>query len=125
MKFSQFCDTVENTEQEQQLLQFLKESEMKKVEQILAKMIGFPVIGNPCAAIVALINAESIAAFRQSRHYRHLMNMDFHFDLDKRSLYINPSDVYKTHLKKALAAVGIGIVALVICRKLFCRRNRR
>ena len=123
MKFSQFCEMAENTEKEQQLLQFLKEDEMKTVEQILAKMTHIPFAGKICAAVVALINSESIAAFKQSGHYRQLMNMDFNFDFDKRSLQVSPSDAQKEQIKKAFAMIGGGIALLLILRKLFRRKK--
>lgn len=123
MKFSQFCETAENTEQEQQLLELLKDGELKKAEEVLEKMTNVPVIGKLCAAVIALINTESIAEFRQSSHYQHLMDMEFSFDFDKRSFYITPSDVQKKQIKKTLTVIGGGIALLLIYRKLFRRKK--
>jgi len=123
MKFSQFCEAAENTEQEMQLLQFLKEGEMKQVEQIMAKMARVPVVGKFCAAIVALINCDSIAEFKQSTHYRHLKNFDFTFDYDKRNLLITLNDAQKEKIKKVLAVVGVSTTLLILYRK-FCNKKK-
>jgi len=122
MKFSQFCEMAENTEQERQLLQFLKEEEMTQVAEIMAKMARVPVVGNACAAIVALINCDSIAEFRQSAHYKHLMNFNFTFDFEKRNLLITPSDAQKKIIKRVLAAIGVSVTLLLLHQK-FCHRN--
>ena len=79
MKFSQFCDMVENTEQEQQFLQFLKKDETRKA---LKQVSATPILGKGklFTAIGALANAESIASFRQSGHYRHIMNWNINLN---------------------------------------------
>ena len=123
MKFSQFCEEAENTEKERQLLQFLKEDEMAQAAQIMEKMVRVPVIGKPCAAIVALVNCDSIEEFRQSKHYRHLMDFNFTFDFDKRSLYITLSDAQKEKIKKVLAVIGVSTTLLLLYRK-FCRHKK-
>ena len=123
MKFSQFCEMAENTEQERQLLQFLKEEEMTQVAEIMAKMARVPVVGNACAAIVALINCDSIAEFRRSAHYKHLMNFNFTFDFDQRDLFITPSDAQRKNIAKVLAVIGASTTLLILYRK-FCSRKK-
>ena len=99
MRFSQFCDITENTEQEQQLLQFLKQDNMKQAEKAFTKLTRVPVIGNLFAAVIALSNYESIAAYKQSEHYQHIKDWNFAIDFDKKGLFITPDDEQK---KKAL-----------------------
>ena len=123
MKFSEFCDMAENTEQEQQLLQFFKQDGMEDAEKVFVKMAHIPVIGKIFTALVALGNYKSIAAFRQSRHYQNLRNWNVDIDFDKRSLMINASAEQKRKAMKILAAVSAGIALLVICRRLCCRRK--
>ena len=123
MKFSQFCDIAENTEQEQQLLQMLKKDDMKEFKKIMAKMRRIPVIGKLFAAILALSKSENIAEFRQTEHYPNIKNWDFKVDFDKGSLSINPSDIQKKKMINVLAVIGVVITVLLICRKLCCRKK--
>jgi len=123
MKFSQFCDIAENTEQEQQLLQMLKKDDMKEFKKIMAKMRRIPVIGKLFAAILALSKSENIAEFRQTEHYPNIKNWDFKVDFDKGSLSINPSDIQKKKMINVLAVICVVITVLLICRKLCCRKK--
>jgi len=123
MKFSQFCEEAENTEKEQQLLQFLKEDEMRQVEQIMAKMARVPIIGKSCTAVIALINCDSLAEFKRSAHYKHLMNFNFTFDFDQRDLFITPSDAQIKNIVKVLAVIGASTTLLILYRK-FCSRKK-
>jgi len=110
----------ENTEQEQQLLQFLKQDDMKEAEQVFAKMAGLPVVGKLFAALVALGDYESIAAFRRSEHYHNLKDWNFAIDFDKNSLYITPNS---TQIIKAIRVLAI--ISAVISLMLVLRRVRR
>lgn len=125
MKFSKFCDMVENTEQEQQFMQLLKkdEDELRKALKKAAAM-RIPVVAKLLAAICALIDAENVAAFRQSKHYRYIMNWDIDVNYDAGSLSISPSDEQKKKLIKILSIVGAGLALLLLCRKC-CRRRKR
>jgi hypothetical protein len=123
MKFSQFCDMAENTEQEQQLFQLLKKDEMKEFSQIMEKMSTIPIVGGIFAAIFALSKSESIAEFKQSEHYRHIMDCSFKVNFDTGSLYVGPSDVQKKKMVKVLAVICIVVTALIIYRKLRCCRK--
>jgi len=118
MKFSQLCDTVENTEQEQQLLQFLKQDDMQEAEKVFAKMARAPFMGKLFASLIALSDYESIAAYRQSEYYDNIKDWDFKIDFDKKSLYIGPNDEQKKTALKALAVIGIVITLIVLFRKL-------
>ena len=126
MKFSELCDMAENTEQEQQLLQYFRQDGMEDVEQVFAKLARIPILGKIFTALIAMGDCESIAQFRRTRHYRSLMNWDFDIDFEQRNLQINASDEQKQKIMKIATAIsaGIALAALaVICRKL-CRRRR-
>ena len=122
MRFSQFCDIAENTEQEQQLFQFLKEEALSPLAEHSTKLKRIPIIGKVLTAILVLAKSESIAEFRQSKHYRHLMNWDVKFD-GEHNLEINPSDIQKKKVLKILAVIGVILAILVICRKCCCRKK--
>jgi len=123
MRFSQFCDMVENTEQEQQLLQFLKQDDMKQAEKVFVKLARFPIMGKRFTALTALGNYENLAAFKQSEHYNHIKDWSFAIDFDKKSLYISPNDEQKKKALKILAIIGIVITLIMISRK-FCNRRK-
>ena len=122
MRFSQFCDVAENTEQEQQLLQFFKQDDMGPVESVFAKMSNVPIIGKLFTALIALSNYDSIAAFKQSEYYQNLKDWNFDIDFDKKSLYIRPNDEQLKKALKILAIIGAIIALIVICRKCCCKK---
>ena len=123
MRFSKYCDMVENTEQEQQLLQFLKEDEMQTAKQALAKIVRFPFVGKLCAALVALIDTDSLAEFRQSSHYHSIKDFNIDFDYEKRDLDIDPGDEQMAQIKKVLLMIGASFALLLLCRKVFYRKK--
>ena len=124
MRFSQFCDTIENTEQEQKLFQFLKQDFVAPpLKEHSAKLKRIPILGKLLTAFIALADSESIAEFRQSKHYKHIMNWDVKFDFDAENyLSLNPSDLQKKKIVKILAIVGAILAVMIICLKC-CRRN--
>jgi hypothetical protein len=122
MIFAQFCDTAENTEQEQRLLQFFKSDDMKPVEEVFTKMARVPIVGKILKALVALGDYESIAAFRLSEHYQNLKDWNFNIDFDKKSMSVTPNDEQKKKAMKVLAVIGVIITLIILCRK-FCRRK--
>jgi len=123
MKFSEYCDMVENTEQEQQLFEFMRnDSNMQEAWTVMEKMQTMPVIGKIITALGELGDAESIAAFRQTEHYPHIMNFEFNFDPDKGDFSLAPSVEQQKIMKMVFAAIVAGIVLLVVCCKLRRRR---
>ena len=124
MKFSQLCDRAENTEQEQQLLQFFKYDDMKEVENIFKKMTRVPIIGKLFSAVVALGEYESISSFKQSEHYKNIKDWNFEIDFgDKKSLSIGPSEVQQKKAMKIFTVVSIIITLIILYRK-FCYRKK-
>jgi len=120
MRFSQFCDTAENTEQEQQLLQFLEKDDLKKAKNVFTKLTRVPIFGNLFAAVIAMSNYESIAAYRQSRHYEHIKDWEFDVDFDKNSMKIGPNDEQEKKAVRVVAIIGAVIALIVLCRKFCC-----
>ena len=125
MKFSEFCDMAENTEQEQQLFELLEKDGIKMLDDKLPKLQRIPILGKTITAIVALAKCKNIAEFRQSKEYRNLMNWNFDINFDTGSLSVSPSDIHYKKIKKILAVVGVSIAVLLICRKLCCSKKRR
>ena len=128
MKFSEFCDSVENTEQEQQFLQFMKEDEnFGEAKKHLVKAEKIPVVGKVCTALVALSDYDSIAEFRESEYYPQIMDWDITYDPEAKSLSLNPGEVQMKQIKKAATVFGIVVavlVALVLVLK-FCRCKKK
>ena len=123
MRFSQFCEQAEGTEQEQQLLQFFKQDGMKEAEAVFLKMARIPFIGKLFAALAALGDYDSIAEFRQSEHYQNLKDWNFSVNFKKKSLYITLNDEQKKKAMKILAISSAVITLVVLCRKLCCRKK--
>ena len=123
MKFSQYCEQAENTEQEQKLLNFFKQENMNIVEKIFAKFSCVPIMGKIFAALNAMGNYESIVAFKQSEHYQNIKNWNFKINYDKKTLYITPTDEQRRKALKIFALIGIIISLVVICRKMGCYRK--
>jgi hypothetical protein len=87
-------------------------------------MTRFPVIGKLFAAVIAMGDYESIAAFKQSEHYNHIKDWNFSINFDKKSLYISPNDEQKKKAVKTLAIIGTAITLLLLYRKWCCRKNK-
>jgi len=123
MKFSQYCDQAENTEQEQKLLKFFKQDDMSIVEKIFAKFSCVPIMGRVFSALNAMGDYESIAEFKKSEHYQNLKNWNFNINYDRKSLYITPTDEQRRKALKIFAIIGIIISLIAICYKMGCCRK--
>jgi len=124
MRFSEYCETVENTEQEQQLLQFMKQDKMKDAEKVFEKLSRIPVVGKLFSAVIALGDYESIEAYKQSEHYDNIKDWRFTIDYDKNSLSIGMNEEQQKKALKVLAIFGAIITLIVIARKLGCCKNK-
>ena len=123
MRFSQLCDQAENTEQEQQLLQFFKQDDMIKVENIIEKLTRVPIIGKLFSAVNALGDYESITSFKESEHYNNIKDWNCNIDYDKKSFSIGPNEEQQRKAVKVLAIIGTVITLIILCRKLCCRKE--
>jgi len=125
MKFSEFCDVIENTEQEQQFLQFLKEdADFSEVKENLENVKNIPVLGKICMAMVALLDSESIAEFRESEYYPQFMDWNITFDADAKSLSLTPGDAQIKKAVKVLSIIFAVITVLLLVRKLRRRKKK-
>lgn len=121
MTFSQYCDMVENTEQEQAFFQFLRNDEMKAFESSLRKLTRIPVLGELFAALIELKNYESLAEFKESEHYANIRDWNFKVNTEKGTLIISPGDIHLKQIKKIAAIIGVSVALLAICKKLRSR----
>ena len=118
MKFSDYCDMIENTQQEQELFEFMRSNEsMQEAWEVMEKMQNVPVLGKVIAALGKLPEYESIAAFRESEHYPHLMNWNISFDAEKGSFSLSPGPKHVEVIKGIASVIGLVVLLLVVCRK--------
>ena len=119
MKFSDYCDMIENTPEEQELLEFMRsDASMQEAWEVLEKMQNMPVLGKVITALGELPEYESLADFRASEHYPHLMNWDISFDAERGSFAVSPGPKHMLVFKCIVAAIGLGVLLLVVCRKM-------
>ena len=123
MRFSQFCDQAEDTGQEQKLLQFLQQEDMKEAETAFVKLTRVPVIGKLFAALVALGKYESIADFRQSEHYPNIKDWNFSIDFEKKRMHISPNEEQRRKIAEVFALIGAAAALILIIRRLLGRRK--
>ena len=131
MKFSEFCDMTENTEQEQKFLQFVHE-EYKDVKEAVtdenaAKAIKrIPFVGKLVFAMAALADCQSLADFRQTEYYADMMDCDIEYNAAKEKFTIQPSAEQKLKAAKIVLAVIGAVAALMVVFKICraCRRRR-
>ena len=120
MTFAEFCDTVENTEQEQQFFQMLKKDNMRAFAKMMDAMRYLPITGKTFAAMYRLSQSDSLADFRQTAYYAHIMDSPFRFNFDTGSLHIGSNDAQKQQMKQAatvMAAVGAVVAVPLLLRK--------
>ena len=128
MTFSEFCAMAENTELEQQLFEQLKtDKDMSELKEVLSKLKHIPVVGKTLEALAMLGDYESIADFKQTEYYPHIMNWNFAFEPDKKSISLNPSkDMLKDMRKKAIPVLGViaAVIVLLVLLKKCCNRRK-
>ena len=123
MKFSDYCDMIENTEKEQELFDFMNtDQSMQEAWDVLEKMQDVPVLGKIITALGELAECNSIAAFKETEHYAVLANWNLHFDAEKGEFSLSPGPKHLAVAKCVLAAIVACIVLCVVCRKC-CKRR--
>ena len=113
MKFTEFLDNVENTEQEGELL-----AQIGKMENELAQATQIPVVGKTIKALLAINEVGSITEFKETEHYAALEGWDCKIDFEKGAFSLYPGAAMR---KKALKIVVIVLVGLF----LFCRWRKK
>ena len=86
MKFSDYMDSVENTEQEDLLRQKLQD-----VKEFMEKIPNIPIIGKMLKALVAYGDSDGIEEFRQSAHYDNIKDWNISVpEIEKGNVSIQP-----------------------------------
>ena len=112
MIFSDYLDSIENTEQEQQLIE-----KFASVAADMEKATKVPLVGKKIGALIALGSAESIAAFRETEHYDRIKDWDVSINLETGSFSLSPSSEQKKKIVKIAVAAGVVILLSVLCCK--------
>jgi len=122
MKFSEYCDMVQNTDKEFELIQFLNDNDgIHELRKVLPKLKRIPVVGKAIEALMVLADYESLEEFKQTEHYANVANMGFSFNPEKSSLNLSPS----SDQVKQLAVVGLAAVAVIVILVMCFRKCRR
>jgi len=117
MKFSDYLDSIENTEQEQQL-----KEQILIIRDDVKPAMNMPIIGKLLCSLVALGESETIEEFKYSGHYDNIKDWDIHvFDLEKGYFSIYPGAKHRKVIAKFLLGVCAGLFIFWLYRK--CRRN--
>jgi len=132
MKFSEYLDSAENAGDEEKVLQQFSAIKEELAQQKLTKtqleiLYKLPLLGKIMKAIIALGDAESIEAFRQSEHYATIKDWntivhDFGIE-NVPNITMYPSDAQMAKLFKVLAVIFGGVLLLLLCRKRCCKRS--
>jgi len=118
MKFADYLDLVENTEDEQLLLKNAAE-----IRDDIAKVTWIPIVGKILTALIVLGECENIAEFRQSEQYDVIKDWNIEVsDIKKGHFSLYPSDAHLQIIKTVIIVVGAVLTLLWLRRKL--RRKR-
>jgi len=121
MIFSEYLDSVENTEQESKLIE-----QLGMIKDGAAWVVRIPLIGKSINALIALADSENIEAFKQSEHYSYLKDWNVTvFDHESAAISISPSDKIKGKIAKVLVLVGAAMLLMWLCRKFCCNRTKK
>ncbi|MCL2376876.1 MAG: hypothetical protein FWC76_05700 [Defluviitaleaceae bacterium] len=118
MLLTEYLGEIENTEQEQQLLQGLAD-----LKDEFAPAANIPFAGKVIKALMALGDAESIEEFRQTGHYENIEGFNIHvINLKKGQFSIYPGSEHLKKIAMVAAIIGGVLLLLCLCRK-YCRRR--
>ena len=119
MLLTEYLDTIENTEQEQQFLKAVSE-----IKEELSQAAKVPIVGKTIRALVALCELESIAAFKQSEHYENIRGYNIHVsNLEKGHFSIQPGKKHWEKAAKAAAIAAAVLLLLCLCKRCCCKRK--
>ena len=106
MTMSEYLDSIEGTEQEQQMVQAIED--LREDLTVAAKI---PFVGKTIVALLAFADLETIERFKQTIHYDNIKDWNIYVgDMEKGHFSIYPGD---KQLKK------IATAALIIFGVLF------
>jgi len=119
MKFPEFLDSIENTEQEQAFRDVLI-----SMEEDVAPAMNIPFVGDIFRALEAFCECESVEAFRLTPHYDTLKKWDIAVhDLEKGMFSIYPGAEMRNKIFAVVGVVFAVILGLWLWRK--CCKKRR
>ena len=123
MLFSTYMEFLEGTDKEAAFFETFAEARQGLAEVPPNVKLGkIPFVGRMITAIIALVEAESIAAFRNTEHYEYLK--DWNVKVHDGGFTMWPGDeTIEKIAKVAVAIVGV-IVALAVIRKLWKWRKK-
>jgi len=119
MLFTEYLDSVENTEQETRFFE-----ELAKTRDDLSQAVDVPIVGKLIKALVTLSDLGSITEFKQTGHYHSIEGWDISINLETGNFSIYPGAEHRKKIFKVLAAIGIGLFLLWLCRR-YRRRNKK
>ena len=111
MIFTEYLESVENTEQEPRLIELIS-----KHKNDFAQAARVPLAGKPINALIALGDCGSIEAFKKSEFYRDIEGWDVYINLDSGHISMYPGAKTRKKIFKALAIVGVGAFSLWLYR---------
>ena len=115
MIVSDYLYLIEGTEKEPMLLNSMVE--LTKDEDV-AKVLNLPLVGKLLRALVALGASDSIATFRQTKHYEYIKDWGITvFDLKKGYISIHPGPKHLKIILPVIAIVGVGLLLLKLRKK--------
>jgi len=117
MLFTDYLDSVENTDQEARFFE-----ELAKVKDDLAQATSVPIVGKLIRALVALEECGSVEVFKETGHYQCIEGWDISIDLDSGQFSIYPGAEHRKKILMVLALIGAGLFFLWLCRR-HCRKR--
>ena len=121
MTFAEWCERAENTEEEIRFFEFLQQDHMQNLEQVFNKLQRLPAVGKFFAAMNALDEYQTLAEYRQSKHYELIKDWEFEFDADKGTFNLNANPAHVKKFLKAVAIIAAVIGIIILYRK--CKRS--
>ena len=116
MLLTDYLDTIENTQQEQQFMQHLAE-----LKEHFVPATKIPFVGRMIRALVALGDCGSVTEFKQSEHYPNIRGYNITLmDLEKGYFSITPG---REQLAKVIPILGtiVGLLLLwIVLRRRGC-----
>ena len=121
MNFAEYLDSVENTEQEQQMIQ--KAGEFKNAiignnPAGLEKLKKVPIFGKVFLSLFFLADCNNFDEFRQSEYFDNIKNWDIKVsDLENGNISILPGAKHKKFMLKISIFVCVALFVVCMCRK--------
>jgi len=116
MLLTEYLDTIQGTDQEQQFIEKL--AELKVHFEPAAKV---PIFGKTIKALIALGDASNIEDFKQSEHYNNIQGYNIAItDIEKGYFSIHPGKAQLVKLVPFFAIIG-GVILLLILSRKRCR----